>query len=169
MYDPPTGPYPVPVAPPKRRHTGTIAVVAILAVLLCVGGAVTTLVLAFGGMQDGFRAATAPTGPATTHTPGGKAPASTPATTGGTPTTPAATPAAATIKDGTWTAGADFPPGRYEVTSDAKFCAWQVYTGEEPNVTYVDPGHVGPGHYVFTFKAGQHLLTQGCGTWHQAG
>jgi hypothetical protein len=69
------------------------------------------------------------------------------------------------ISDGEWTAGADFSPGPYETTTQSSTCVWQVTTGEGDSVQYIDPGHVGPGHYKFTFKAGQTLHTLGCGTW----
>lgn len=78
-----------------------------------------------------------------------------------------APPAKPSIKDGEWTAGTDFPVGTYETTTQSDRCVWQVTTGQGDSVKYVDPGHIGPGHYKFTFKAGQTLHTVGCGTWAQ--
>jgi hypothetical protein len=143
--------------PPRRRRTGLIvAGVAsgVLALVVC-GGVLAAVLTPADPPPVTF------SDPAT---PGADAP-----TTRTVPAAPAPAAPVTAIKDGTWTAGTDFPPGRYEVTSDARLCAWQVYTGQEPDVVYVDPGHVGPGHYTFTFTAGQHLMTQGCGTWRKAG
>lgn len=157
------GLYPVPVAPPKRRHTGLIVLAVLLAVALCGGGGLLAVLAVAPSTKDGYQAAqdntpAGPTGAGAAH-----------ATSAGAPAPAPPTKAKTTIDDGTWTAGVDFTPGKYEVTATAKLCTWQVYTGEQPNVTYVDPGHIGPGHYVFTFKTGQHLLTQGCGTWVKVG
>lgn len=156
-------------SPVKRRRTGWIIAGVVLGVLaLGCGGAGLLLVAgtvdsASKGVADGRNPGLDPGAPVVSDGPS-RSGAFVPSVTA-----PPPAAAVATIGDGTWTAGADFPAGTYEVTSDAKLCAWQVYTGQEPDVTYVDPGHVGPGHYRFTFKAGQHLMTSGCGTWRKAG
>lgn len=162
---------PLPPPPPKRRTGRRVALVVaaavgLLALLLC-GGTLVALLTSAGPpadpvFQDPATGAAVPA--PTLHRDGATA---TPSVTP--PVTPPAKAPVAAVGDGTWTAGTDFPAGRYEVTTQADLCAWQVYTGEQPDVQYVDPGHIGPGHYVFTFKAGQHLMTQGCGTWRKTG
>jgi hypothetical protein len=159
MNHPTAPPYNLGPPPHKRRHRArnALIVAGVLFVVLCTG--TTATIIDHATSPAAAPAATSEQPASTTSAPA--APKSTAPTSKAAP----AAPQPATIDDGEWQAGTDFPLGTYDVTSHEQLCVWQVYHGDAGHPTYDDPGHVGPGHYTYNAKAGQTLSTNGCGTW----
>jgi hypothetical protein len=163
---------PVSPAPTVHRRSWTVptwaiivGTVGVLVLLCCAGTGIYNLVKGDPKPSTSATPTAAATPPRTTS---GVPPRVSPSPDDPDPT-PTAQKRPATIREGEWQAGPDFPPGRYETTTTASSCVWQVTTGQGESVHYVDPGHIGPGHYTFTFKAGETLHNSGCGTWTKTG
>lgn len=168
---------PMSPPPPPARKRGLpgwalAAIVAgVLIILCCVGGSIYLL------SNDDPKPAPTPAPTPTAASPATTAPNPPPTSPGGSANpaspdpdlSPTAQKRPATIDNGEWQAGVDFPLGRYETVAKADNCVWQVTTGQGESVHYVDPGHIGPGHYTFTFKAGETLHTVSCGIWTKTG
>lgn len=171
-YTPPSTP-PRP-ALKKKRPTALIISLVILGILslACIGVIAAVLTSSTKAPQPvtTAQAATDPTtDPAATPVgPAAQVTTAAPATTKAAPaTTKAAPPARATIIDGDWIAGTDFPVGTYQTTTPNEDCLWQAFTGEGESKHYTEPFRGGPGHYLHKFKAGETLSTNSCGTWTQ--
>jgi hypothetical protein len=87
------------------------------------------------------------------------------AATSAAPTKPAPAPAA-TIDDGVWTVGEDFPAGTYKVREAVtQMCYWGIYKSGTNQSDIVDNDIVTGGKPTVTLKRGQDFKSSGCGTW----
>lgn len=90
-------------------------------------------------------------------------------------TPPAARPAAsvapaATIEDGTWTVGEDFPPGTYRsngVPDAQRACYWSITKAGSNGEDILSNDIVTGGRPKVTLKRGQEFETNRCGTWNR--
>lgn len=166
MYSPPE---PTP-RPHRRRLHPLVTIGIVLAVLLVVcGGGIGALGLLTAGQDKAPQAAVSaepsdtpsasPSTAAPSTSPAVKAPPA--ATTKAAPPPP---PAPATIEDGTWTVGEDFPAGKYLVKGAPADCFWSIYKSGTNQSDIID-NHIGGGNLRVTLKAGQDFTSQGCGTW----
>jgi hypothetical protein len=165
-----TPPY-YPPPPPRRKRTGLIVTLSILGglLVLCLIGVGIVATFSNGASDPQDTAATP--GFTTVTTPADRGAAATTATTAVPTTPPAATtkaaPVKATIPEGDWTAGDDFPVGTYQTGATGDGCIWQTWTGDGENKHYIEPGRFGPGRFKHAFKKGETLSSQGCGSWTQ--
>jgi hypothetical protein len=83
------------------------------------------------------------------------------------PTTPAKAPAA-TIDDGQWIVGSDFPAGTYETKSDSADCYWDITKSGSNHGDFIDQ-ELGVGHFKVKLKVGEDFTTKRCGTWTKVG
>jgi hypothetical protein len=84
------------------------------------------------------------------------------------PAAPPPPPATATVKDGTWIVGEDFPAGTYQTTATEQDCYWDITKSGSNHRDYVDQ-ELGAGHWRVALKQGQDFTTKGCGTWTKVG
>lgn len=72
----------------------------------------------------------------------------------------------ATIDDGVWTVGEDFPAGTYKVSEAiTQMCYWGIYKSGTNQDTIIQNDIVTGGRPSVTLKRGQDFKTSGCGTW----
>jgi hypothetical protein len=87
------------------------------------------------------------------------------------PAAPPPPPAAATIGEGSWTVGEDFPAGTYKTTGAGETCYWAIYKpgsnigGSEG----ILENHNGGGNLRVTLQKGQGFESDRCGTWSKVG
>lgn len=73
--------------------------------------------------------------------------------------------AAATIEEGTWTVGEDFPAGTYRLqTAATSMCYWGIYKSGTNQGTIIENDIVTGGRPTVTLKRGQDFKSD-CGTW----
>jgi hypothetical protein len=73
--------------------------------------------------------------------------------------------AAATIEEGTWTVGEDFPAGTYRLqTAATSMCYWGIYKSGTNQANIIDNDIVTGGRPTVTLKRGQDFKSD-CGTW----
>ena len=71
----------------------------------------------------------------------------------------------ATIEEGTWTVGEDFPAGTYKLqTAATSMCFWFIYKSGTNQGTTVESDIVTGGRPTVTLKRG-HDFKSDCGTW----
>jgi hypothetical protein len=76
------------------------------------------------------------------------------------------TQAANTIKEGTWTVGADIQPGTYRAVSDvSSTCYWGIYRSGSNGSDIIDNDIVSGGRPSVTLSVGQDFKTSRCGSW----
>lgn len=73
--------------------------------------------------------------------------------------------APATIEEGTWTVGDDFPAGTYKLqTAATSMCYWGIYKSGTNQANIIDNDIVTGGRPTVTLKRGQDFKSD-CGTW----
>lgn len=157
---PGAGPYPVQQPeqepPPKRKHTITIVIAVLVAMVLCVIGS-----LIIGGMAAENKGTLSEVRTAPATEPTTKAPS----TTKKKPAGPV------TIGDGDWVVGDDVKAGTYKAAGAdpgvVTFCTWTVRENDEPGAEIVDFGTSNgtkePGRVKLS--RGQSFETSGCKDW----
>ena len=91
-------------------------------------------------------------------------PSTAPAATSAAPAAPTKA-APATIEEGTWTVGEDFPAGTYKLqTAVTSTCYWGIYQSGTNQGTIIENDIVTGGRPTVTLKRGQDFESS-CGTW----
>lgn len=76
------------------------------------------------------------------------------------------TKAANTVREGTWTVGADIEPGTYRATSEVTgSCYWEINRSGSNGADIIDNDIVTGGRPSVTLSAGQDFTTSRCGSW----
>lgn len=160
----------MPVPPKAKVHPASIVLAIIGGTALLCGG-----FLGIGAIASGSAAARPSPSPIYiyTHTAAAAEPvapvAAAPSTSSAPPAAPAPPPAAATIKDGKWTVGVDFPPGTYRTTAEVSSgCYWEITksgTNGSSIGDIVANDLPGGGRPSVTLEVGQDFKTGRCGTW----
>ena len=148
--------YTPPANRKKRMWLGVCAMAAIVIVAFCCG-------LGIGGSGD--------TDPQVITTPTPvkvieylPVPSTAPAATSAAPAAPTKA-APATIEEGTWTVGEDFPAGTYKLqTAVTSTCYWGIYKSGTNQGTIIENDIVTGGRPTVTLKRGQDFESS-CGTW----
>ena len=92
------------------------------------------------------------------------APSTAPAATSAAPAVPTKA-ALATIEEGSWTVGEDFPAGTYKLAAPAtSTCYWGIYKSGTNQGTIIENDIVTGGRPTVTLKRGQDFKSD-CGTW----
>lgn len=152
---PPTAPNPTGTRK-KRMWLGIAAMAAVVVVAFCCG-------LSIGGGDTDPQVITTPTPvKVIEYLPAPSAPAP---TADASPAAPTKAPAA-TIDDGVWTVGEDFPAGTYKVTAAVtQMCYWGIYKSGTNQENIIQNDIVTGGRPTVTLKRGQDFKTSDCGTW----
>lgn len=101
-------------------------------------------------------------GPTVTVTKAAPAPQQTAATQ--------AAPASGTIGDGSWTVGADMPPGQWKTTKPVTSgCYWEISRAGSNGTDLLSNDNVSGGIPRVKVQVGQEFKSEGCGDWTQFG
>lgn len=168
--EPPTVYMPGPPAPVGSQTKPRRSVPLLIAVLV---GSGLTLVSCIGGVAVGAagQPAAKPAPAASTVTKTVQLPAPAASTVTITKPAEAAPPPPApkaTIGEGTWSVGDDFPAGTYKATGAGATCYWAISKGGS-NGSDIIENHMGGGNLRVTLKAGQEFTSNRCGTWDKVG
>lgn len=146
-------------APRKKRALLGFAVIAGVMLIGCCGG------YAIGSAGDPEPQVISSPSPYAVTTIVTESAAPVAAATSAAPTKAAPSPAA-TIEDGIWTVGDDFPAGTYKVRDAlTEMCYWGIYKSGTNQSDIVDNDIVTGGKPTVTLKRGQDFKSSGCGTW----